>query len=312
MTALLHLTERALWDAALASGTYEMSTRGRTLQEEGFIHTSLRHQVVAVAGFLYDGWTGPGDLVLLTIDSDRLTAPLRYEPPAPGADDFPHIYGPIPVDAVVKVQPWQGGYVLDWSEANWLNPPVAAERDGDDLLVTAADKTDFWRTTSYGFVHDDGHALLTDFPAGSAVEVTFDSAAFTDLYDQAGIMVRVDEADWIKAGIELTDSAPHLGAVVTHGRSDWSMAPVPDWSGRSVTVRASRAGDAVTVRARCEDGPWRMVRVAPLDPDATAAAGPFCCSPLREGLQVRFTRFAVGPADTELHADPAPISARPR
>ncbi|GAA1351719.1 hypothetical protein GCM10009612_08980 [Streptomyces beijiangensis] len=308
MTALLHLTERALWDAALASGSYEMSTRGRTLQEEGFIHTSLRHQVVAVAGFLYGDWAGPGDLVLLTIDSERLTAPVRYEPPAPGAEDFPHIYGPVPVDAVVKVQPWDGGYVLDWSDTAPLNPPLTSEREGDHLLVTTRDKTDFWRTTSYGFVRDDGHALLTGLPAGSAVEVTFESGSFTDLYDQAGIMVRVDESNWIKAGIEVTDSVPHLGAVVTRDRSDWSMAPVPDWSGRRVTVRASRSGDAVTVRARCEDGPWRMVRLAPLDPDATASAGPFCCSPQREGVQVRFTRLAVGPADTELHADPVPIA----
>ncbi|MEV0093449.1 DUF1349 domain-containing protein [Streptomyces sp. NPDC050738] len=189
-----------------------------------------------------------------------------------------------------------------------MNAPAAIDRDGDHLLVTTRDKTDFWRTTSYGFVHDDGHALLTDLPAGSAVEVTFDSAGFTDLYDQAGLMVRVDESTWIKAGIEVTDSAPHLGAVVTHGSSDWSMAPVPDWAGRRVTVRASRVGDAVTIRARCEDGPWRMVRLAPLAPDAAASAGPFCCSPQRAGLQVRFTRLAVGPADTELHADPAPIN----
>jgi hypothetical protein len=116
-------------------------------------------------------------------------------------------------------------------------------------------------------------------------------------------MVRVDAETWIKAGVELSDGRPQLGAVVTHGRSDWSMAPVPDWAGRRVTVRASRTGDAVTVRARCEDEPWRMVRLAPLAPDATAAAGPFCCSPQREGLTVRFTGFTTGPADRALHDD---------
>src|SRR5690606_41566187 len=44
--------------------------------------------------------------------------------------------------------------------------------------------------------------------------------------------------------------------------SDWSVAPVPGWAGRLVTVRASRAGDAVTVRARVDDEPFRLVRVA--------------------------------------------------
>lgn len=191
---------------------------------------------------------------------------------------------------------------IEWSEAAWLNVPEAVLADGNDLVVTAREGSDFWRTTSYGFVHDDGHALLTDFPAGMAIEVGF-VAAFEELYDQAGVLIRVDEASWIKAGVEFTDGAPQLGAVVTRGVSDWSMAPVAEWAGREVTIRVSRAGDAVTVRARVEDEPWRMVRVAPLDPDAEAAAGPMCCAPTRSGLQVRFTSYAVTDADAALHAD---------
>lgn len=192
---------------------------------------------------------------------------------------------------------------IAWSEAIWLNPPLRAKADEDGLVVTTRPQSDFWRTTGYGFVHDDGHALLTAFPSGTAVEVGF-VARLDELYDQAGVMVRVDAETWIKAGIEISDGLPQLGAVVTHGRSDWSMAPVPDWAGRQVTVRASRAGDAVTVRARREDGPWRTVRLAPLPPDAVAAAGPFCCSPAGDGLTVRFTRFAMGPADSALHDSP--------
>ena len=189
---------------------------------------------------------------------------------------------------------------LPWAGGSWLNPPAEAREDGTDLHVTTREGGDFWRTTSYGFVHDDGHALLVPFPSGTAVEVSF-VADFAELYDQAGALVRVDAGTWIKAGIERSDGAPQLGAVVTHGTSDWSLAPVPDWAGREVTVRVSRAGDAVTVRARCGDEPWRMVRLAWLDPAAQAQAGPFCCSPLRAGLQVRFTRFATGPADAALH-----------
>ncbi|MFF1450613.1 DUF952 domain-containing protein [Streptomyces sp. NPDC058274] len=106
---LLHITERSLWEAATAWGTYEMSTRGRTLQEEGFIHCSLRRQLPAVAAFLYGSYTGPDDLVVLVIDPDRLAAPIRYEAPEPGAEEFPHIYGPIPVTAVVDVEEWDRG-----------------------------------------------------------------------------------------------------------------------------------------------------------------------------------------------------------
>lgn len=105
MTELLHITERPLWEAARESGTYEMSTRGRTLRDEGFIHCSLRHQLPSVARFLYGDHPDPDDLVVLVIDGDRLAVPLRYEAMAPGAEEFPHIYGPLPVDAVVATEP---------------------------------------------------------------------------------------------------------------------------------------------------------------------------------------------------------------
>ncbi|MET9729985.1 DUF952 domain-containing protein [Streptomyces sp. NPDC006458] len=103
---ILHLTERSLWDAARERGAYEMSTRGRTLEEEGFIHCSTHEQLPKVAAFLYGSYEGPDELVVLVIDPARLGAPLKYEAPEPGGDEFPHVYGPIPVDAVVDVEPW--------------------------------------------------------------------------------------------------------------------------------------------------------------------------------------------------------------
>lgn len=114
VTELLHLAERQEWEAALAAGEYRISTRGMTLGEQGFIHLSLRHQVRGVAERFY---ADAEDLVLLVIDSARLDAPLRYEPPAPGVDEtFPHLYGPLPLDAVTDVVPVerdaQGNFVL--------------------------------------------------------------------------------------------------------------------------------------------------------------------------------------------------------
>jgi regulation of enolase protein 1 (concanavalin A-like superfamily) len=192
---------------------------------------------------------------------------------------------------------------LAWSSGTWLNPPVDATEDGDDLVVTAAAGSDFWRTTAYGFVRDSGHALLAPLPDGRAVEVSF-VLDYSELYDQAGVLLRVDEETWTKAGVEISDGLPQLGAVATRGVSDWSVAPVPEWAGATVTVRASRAGDAVTVRARVAGQPWRLVRVSPLPVDRPVLAGPFCCAPEREGLAVRFTRWAEVPGDTGLHEDP--------
>ncbi|WP_432149771.1 DUF952 domain-containing protein [Streptomyces sp. bgisy029] len=117
---LLHLAEAPRWEAARGTGTYEMSTRGRTLQEEGFIHLSLPSQLPGVARMLYgdgggsedgDG-DGGHDLVVLVVDPARLTAPVRYEAMKPGGEEFPHLYGPLPVDAVVEVRRFE-----DWHQA---------------------------------------------------------------------------------------------------------------------------------------------------------------------------------------------------
>ncbi|MFC8847445.1 MULTISPECIES: DUF1349 domain-containing protein [unclassified Micromonospora] len=192
---------------------------------------------------------------------------------------------------------------VDWAEGEWLHQPVRTEPTPDGgLIVEPAEGSDFWRHTSYGFVHDNGPALLAPLLSGSAVEVDF-RFDFAEQFDQAGVLVRVDERNWVKAGVEVSDGQPQVGAVVTREVSDWSVAPVPEWSGRQVSVRVSRAGDALTIRARAGDEPWRLVRVSPLAPDAEAAAGPFCCAPLRSGLAVRFTGWRQGPADAALHPE---------
>lgn len=189
---------------------------------------------------------------------------------------------------------------IPWSAGRWTHPPLSAREDGAALLVEAGEGSDAWRHTAYGFVHDSEHALLAPLPDGAAVEVSF-ALAYDGLFDQAGVFVRASDEAWVKAGVEISDGQPQVGAVVTRGTSDWSLAPVPEWSGRVVTVRASRFGDALVVRAAAEGGPWRLVRLAPFDVDAPLEAGPYCCAPSREGLVVRFLSWRTTPADADLH-----------
>ncbi|MDQ0771568.1 uncharacterized protein (DUF952 family) [Streptomyces aurantiacus] len=106
-THILHLAEHSLWDVARAHGAYRMSTRGRTLEQEGFIHCSTSAQLPSVAAFSYGSYEGPDELVVLVVDPARLDVPVKYEAPEAGAEKFPHVYGPIPVDAVVEVTPWR-------------------------------------------------------------------------------------------------------------------------------------------------------------------------------------------------------------
>jgi uncharacterized protein (DUF952 family) len=97
---IFHLALASEWEAAQVSGVYAVSTLGRTLDEEGFIHASRADQWAGVRERFYTGVTEP--LVLLTIDRSRLLAEVRDEA-VPGLDEtFPHVYGPINVDAVVE------------------------------------------------------------------------------------------------------------------------------------------------------------------------------------------------------------------
>jgi regulation of enolase protein 1 (concanavalin A-like superfamily) len=188
---------------------------------------------------------------------------------------------------------------IPWEQGIWLNPPVKATQEKSHLKVTTIHESDFWRNTSYGFVHDSGHALLRDFPVNSSMEVTF-VLDYSGQFDQAGIIVYSDSQHWIKAGVESADGLPQVGAVVTSINSDWSLAPVESWFGKEVTVRVSRTTDALTIRARCGEDD-QLIRLAPIDASLPMSAGPHCASPISTSLQVTFTRWTHGDADLALH-----------
>ena len=109
---IYHITTVGEWERALRDGQYAMSTRGRTLAEEGFIHASTAEQVAPVATMFYQDVP---DLVVLVIDADRVKPGIRYER-VPGFDQpFPHIYGPLNTDAVVATVRLEPGPDGDYS-----------------------------------------------------------------------------------------------------------------------------------------------------------------------------------------------------
>lgn len=97
----MHLTTRDEWDAAQQADVYEPPS----LAKEGFIHLSAPNQVLATAERHYPGVRG---LVMLTIAAERLRAPLRYETVPEHGEMFPHLYGPLNLDAVTAVVDFQG------------------------------------------------------------------------------------------------------------------------------------------------------------------------------------------------------------
>jgi uncharacterized protein (DUF952 family) len=100
---IYHIALEQDWEAALESGEYRVSTLGRTLDDEGFLHAAYGTQVRGVAERYYADVRDP--LVLLTIDERRLTVPLRVDAVPGQAEGYPHIYGPLEVAAVVMSTP---------------------------------------------------------------------------------------------------------------------------------------------------------------------------------------------------------------
>jgi uncharacterized protein (DUF952 family) len=98
---IYHIASRADWEAALAAGTYTADS----LAAEGFIHCSTGAQLSGTAARFF---ASRSDLLLLAIDTARLTAELRYEEGEPGVL-FPHLYGPLNLEAVVETRPFAPG-----------------------------------------------------------------------------------------------------------------------------------------------------------------------------------------------------------
>ena len=97
MDYIYHITTAQEWNNALQTGSYESTS----LKEEGFIHCSQQEQL---AGVLERYFALKTDLVKLIIDPAKLKSRLIYEWSPSLTQTFPHIYGPINADAVVKTE----------------------------------------------------------------------------------------------------------------------------------------------------------------------------------------------------------------
>ncbi|WP_037908961.1 DUF1349 domain-containing protein [Actinacidiphila yeochonensis] len=188
----------------------------------------------------------------------------------------------------------------DLTAMDWYNEPPGWTVEGTSLHVVTGDRTDFWQHTFYGFARDDGHFLSAEVSGDFTASVTVEGD-FEELYDQLGLMVRADEHTWMKTGIEHTDGDPHLSAVVTNGRSDWSVLRLAGHSG-PLDLRVTRHAEAVRVQFRDAGGTWQLLRLAYLDLPRTCRVGVMACSPQRAGFHARFHDLRVGePIPRDLH-----------
>jgi regulation of enolase protein 1 (concanavalin A-like superfamily) len=183
---------------------------------------------------------------------------------------------------------------MSFDQCIWVNEPSEWRLAADELFVTTDDETDFWRDTYYGFTRDSGHFFgrrtTGDFTAELRIR-----ARYEQLYDQAGMMVRVDESHWVKAGIEMSDGRTQLSSVLTIGRSDWATALYSD-DPKDFRLRATVKGGVLRLQISADGRSWPLLRLAPFPKSEAYFVGPMCCTPERAGLQVRFSEFRVGRA----------------
>ena len=174
----------------------------------------------------------------------------------------------------------------------WLNEPPDWQQVGDRLIVTTAPKTDFWRITHYGFIRDNGHFYFDTVSTDFVMEVKI-RGGYRDLYDQAGIMLRVNEKHWIKTGIEYVDGIQNLSAVVTHDYSDWSIIPLTH-PPEAIRLRVERRNEAIHISYYDQVNGLTMFRLAYLSAE-TMQVGLMCASPDGNGFEVTFEDYRLNP-----------------
>jgi uncharacterized protein len=174
----------------------------------------------------------------------------------------------------------------------WLNEPGRWSQDEGLLTVTADAGTDFWRTTAYGYVRDNGHlygeSRTGDFDLSLRIR-----GAYVAQYDQAGAMVRVDERRWVKTGVEFFDGRMRFSTVVTTEQSSWAVGELPDGAAE-IGLRLSRRGDAMEIRYAVDGGEPRLGALVYLPPGAEVLAGAMCAAPEGSGFEVTFRDLAIG------------------
>ncbi|WP_285448536.1 DUF1349 domain-containing protein [Xanthomonas sp. LMC-A-07] len=181
-----------------------------------------------------------------------------------------------------------------WETGTWLNPPKVHRVLPGDVLDVVTDKgTDFWRETHYGFTRDSGHFLGIKGPSRFTCQLRI-RGKFEQLYDQAGIMVRVNERQWVKAGIELSDGRAMLSSVLTDGTSDWATGPY-DADASDFWMRATVDKGVLRLQVSRDGTYWPLVRLCPFPVADSYLVGPMTCTPEREGLRVQFSDWTLGP-----------------
>lgn len=173
----------------------------------------------------------------------------------------------------------------------WFNEPVSYNIDGSALTMDVPGHCDFWRVSHYGFTVDDGPFLYTTYGGEFEAKVKI-SGNYKVRFDQAGLMVRIDKENWLKAGIEYVDGKYNLSTVVTHNTSDWSVVAL-DKPVDFVWIKVVRRLDAIEVFYSFDDKEYTMMRNCWMQDNTPVQVGMAAACPDGDGFRATFEAFQV-------------------
>lgn len=173
----------------------------------------------------------------------------------------------------------------------WFNEPTKWEIKNNSLTMNVTPQSDYWRVSHYGFTVDDAPFLYTMRGGEFEVKVKV-TGDYTARFDQAGLMLRIDHENYIKAGIEFVDGKYNLSTVVTHHTSDWSIIAL-DRHVPFVWIKAVRRLDAIEVFYSFDDVTYTLMRNAWMPDNHPIMVGVMAACPDGNGFKARFDNFSI-------------------
>ncbi len=174
---------------------------------------------------------------------------------------------------------------------NWFNEPAQWLINGNSLEMYVTPQSDYWRISHYGFTVDDAPFYWAEYGGEFEAKVKI-SGDYKVRFDQAGLMLRIDHENYIKAGIEFVDGKYNLSTVVTHHTSDWSVIAL-DQPVSYIWIKAVRRLDAVEIFYSFDDKGYTMMRNAWMQANIPMRVGMMGACPDGDGFTARFENFTV-------------------
>jgi len=192
---------------------------------------------------------------------------------------------------VISLLSLQAALAQSLEKMQWFNEPAKWEIKNNAFIMQVTPKSDYWRISHYGFTVDDAPFYYANYGGEFEAKVKITSA-YKARFDQMGLMIRTDEKNYIKTGVEFVDGKFNISTVVTHEKSDWSVTTL-DKVPSFVWIKVVRRLDAVEVFYSYDDKTYIMTRNAPLEDNKPVMVGLMAASPDGNGFEAKFENFTV-------------------